>query len=212
MDKTDGRVRGAAVSSGRSAETRGRLLSAAAELIAEIGWGRVTTRAVAEKAELPHGAVSYHFQGKQDLLTLAALRTIEQMFPIDELADVTKLADLVPLVHSWMAAKDSKDPVQTGVLMEAMRESERNPALRHSIAATLRDYRRLVAELVRADQDRAVVPSGLDAPAVATLIAAAGDGLLLHSLLDPELDVVAPVETLLALLRRAESGMRRGSE
>lgn len=206
MDNTDGQIHRAAVRGGRSADTRGRLLNAAAELIAELGWGRVTTRAVAEKAELPHGAVSYHFQGKQDLLTLAALRTVERMFPVEELADVSSLADLVPLVHSWMAAEDTRDPVQTGVLMEAMRESERNPALRYRLAATLRDYRRLIAEVVRADQDRDVVSSGLTPSVLATLIAAAGDGLLLHSLLDPELDVVAPVETLVALLRADRVG------
>ncbi|URN07243.1 TetR/AcrR family transcriptional regulator [Actinomadura madurae] len=37
----------------RSSATRGRLLDAAARLIAEVGWGRVTTRAVAERAGLP---------------------------------------------------------------------------------------------------------------------------------------------------------------
>jgi hypothetical protein len=37
---------------------------------------------------------------------------------------------------------------------------------------------------------------------VATLIAAAGDGLLLHALLDPELDVAGATEALLALLRK----------
>ena len=65
MDKSNGQ-------SGRtaaSAPTREKLMAAAAELIAELGWGRVTTRAVAERAGLPHGAVSYHFRGKQELLT-----------------------------------------------------------------------------------------------------------------------------------------------
>ncbi len=44
-----------------SLHTRQRLLDAAAELIAERGWGQVTTRAIAERAGLPHGTVSYHF-------------------------------------------------------------------------------------------------------------------------------------------------------
>ena len=33
----------------------------------------MTTRAVAERAGLPHGAVSYHFRGKQELLTEATM-------------------------------------------------------------------------------------------------------------------------------------------
>ena len=58
-------------------------MTAAAELIAELGWGRVTTRAVAERAELPHGAVSYHFRGKQELLAEAALHAFQQAIPVE---------------------------------------------------------------------------------------------------------------------------------
>ncbi|HEX3814380.1 MAG TPA: helix-turn-helix domain-containing protein, partial [Mycobacteriales bacterium] len=75
MDKSSGQVSSTGGSTRRnpaSAPTRERLMAAAAELIAELGWGRVTTRAVAERAGLPHGSVSYHFRGKQDLLIESA--------------------------------------------------------------------------------------------------------------------------------------------
>lgn len=186
----------------RSGETRRRLLDAAAELISELGWGRVTTRAVAERANLPHGTVSYHFRGKQELLTEAAFDTVERMFPVGELEALETLEELLPLVRTWVGDRDSMDPVRTGVMMEAMRESERNAALRHRLAALLRDYRRVVAELVRAEQRRDAVHSGPAPAALATLIAAAGDGLLLHALLDPDLDVVEATGALLALLRK----------
>src|SRR5688572_33311185 len=61
----------------RSASTREQLMAAAAELIAELGWGRVTTRAVAERAGLPHGPVSYHFRGQQALPAEAALHAFQ---------------------------------------------------------------------------------------------------------------------------------------
>lgn len=186
----------------RSGETRQRLLRAAAELISELGWGRVTTRAVARRAGLPHGAVSYHFRGKQELLTDAALQTIEHMYPMGELEAVDTLEDLISLVGSWVGGGDSIDPVLSGVMMEAMRESERTPALRQRLATMLRDYRRVVAGLVRAEQHRDAVQSGPAPSSLATLIAAVGDGLLLHMLLDPELDVVEATGTLLTLLRK----------
>ena len=85
-----------------SEETRARLLRAAAELIAESGWGRVTTRAVAARADLPHGAVSYHFRGKQELLTEAALHVFEQAFPIEQLRALEQLPDLVALFEPWL--------------------------------------------------------------------------------------------------------------
>ncbi len=42
-------------------------------------------------------------------------------------------------------------------------------------------------------------------PAIATVLAAAGDGLLLHALLDPGLDVGAGIEALRAILRAHEA-------
>ena len=63
------------------------------------------------------------------------------------------------------------------------------------------EYRRLIVAIVRADQQRGAVFDGAPADAIATLLGAAGDGLLLHALLDPELDVAAAIEALRALLR-----------
>ena len=186
----------------RSTETRQRLLAAAAQLIAEFGWGGVRTRAVAERAGLPHGTVSYHFRGKQELLTEAAMQTVEQMFPLSELEALETIEDLMPLFTAWTADGETIDPVGRGVLMEAMRESERNPELRRRLAALLADYRRVVAGLVRAEQHGETASVGASPSALATLIAAAGDGLLLHALLDSELDTASAFGALLALLRK----------
>src|SRR5690606_20241586 len=81
--------------------TRRRLLDAAAVLIAEVGWGRVTTRAVAERAGLPHGTVSYHFPGKQALLSEAALELVERSFPLEELRAADDLADVMSQMRAW---------------------------------------------------------------------------------------------------------------
>lgn len=186
----------------RSAETRQRLLAAAAQLIAEYGWGGVRTRAVAERACLPHGTVSYHFTSKQELLTEAAMQTVERKFPVAELEALDTVEDLRPLFTAWTTDGETIDPVGRGVLMEAMRESERNPELRRRLAALMDDYRRGVAGLVRDEQHSESAPVGTSAEALATLIAAAGDGLLLHALLDSELDTTSAFEALLALLRK----------
>ncbi len=185
-----------------SLHTRQRLLDAAAELIAERGWGQVTTRAIAEHAGLPHGTVSYHFQGKHELLTEAALHTIESLFPMSEFEAIQTFEELIPLLHSWLGGQHSIGPVGIGVLTEAMRESKQNPALRHRLAMILREYRRVLAEVVRAEQRRGTVASSLTPSALATLIAAVGDGLLLHVLLDSELNVGEATAALLALLHR----------
>jgi len=53
-------------------------MDAAAELIAERGWGAVTTRMVAERAGLRPGLVHYHFDSVTDLLIDSSLRRRRQ--------------------------------------------------------------------------------------------------------------------------------------
>jgi AcrR family transcriptional regulator len=184
-----------------SDETRERLLRAAAELIAELGWGAVTTRAVATRAGLPHGAVSYHFRGKQELLTEAALHVFEQAFPIAEIGALDALEDLVALFEPWLGDPSQGDPIVSRVGIEAMLESERNPVLRERLAGMLREFRRAVTEVVRAGQRSGTVPATATPEAIATLLGAVGDGLFLHARLDPELDAAGALSALKALLR-----------
>lgn len=184
----------------RSGETRQRLLTAAAELIAELGWGRVTTRAVAQRAGLPLGAVSYHFRGKQELLSQAALATVERLFPMSELTAVESLAELLGLITTSLGERELSESVLAGVLAEALREAGRDPQLAERMTTLLAEYRRVLGELVRAEQQRDAVRADADPAAVATLVAAAGDGLLLHALLDSEIDAAGAVEALRTLL------------
>jgi AcrR family transcriptional regulator len=175
-------------------------MKAAAELIAELGWGRVTTRAVAERAGLPHGAVSYHFRGKQELLTEAAMFAFARALPADEFAALTGVADLIGLISAEVGSRDAIDPVLSRLMFEAMREAERDAALRERMGAMLVKYRELMVQMVRAEQQRGAVLTGAPAEAIATLLGAVGDGLLLHVLLDPELDVQAALDALRVML------------
>ena len=194
-------------------QTRGQLLNAATELIAERGWGRVTTRAVAERAGLPHGAVSYHFAGKQALLTEAALDLVGRSFPIEQLRAVGGLDGLVMLMRGWAAGSSPIDQMGAAVLMEAMREAGRDATVRDQLVGLLVAYRQAVAGLVRADQDRGAVRRGVEPAGLATLLAALGDGLLLHAMLDPAVDLAGAIEALGALLQRSSplgGGLGRG--
>ena len=179
-------------------------MTAAAELIAELGWGRVTTRAVAERAALPHGTVSYHFRGKQELLTEAALHAFQQAIPVEQFAALETVDDVIDLIAAEVGDPEVIDLALSSLMLEAMREAERDPALRERLGAMLGEYRRLLVEIVRADQQRGTVPDGAPPAPLATLLAAVGDGLLLHVLLDPTLDAAGAVAALRALLRVTE--------
>ena len=175
-------------------------MTAAAELIAELGWGRVTTRAVAERAGLPHGAVSYHFRGKQELLIEAAMFAFARAVPADEFAALADMEDFTGLVAAEVAGHGAIDPFLSRLMFEAMREAERDAVLRERMSAMLAQYRELMIQMVRAGQERGMIVAGVPADAIATLLGAVGDGLLLHALLDPGLDVPAALDALRALL------------
>jgi len=203
MDKPDGQDTAASRRGPGSEQTRVRLLRAAAELIAEQGWGAVRTRAVAERAGLPHGTVSYHFRGKQELLTEAALYTVTRALPLEGLVgEQGTPPDLVELIEGWLTGAETTDPVVTGVGMEAMLQAERDPVLRRRLAELMGRYREVMTDLVASSQRRRTTTVQTDPAGLAALLAAIGDGLFLHARIDPELDTEAAITALRDLLTR----------
>jgi AcrR family transcriptional regulator len=187
--------------SGRSSPaTRERLTRAAAELIAELGWGRVTTRAVAERAGVAHCAVSYLFRGKQELLIESCLAAFAEAVPFEEYAAQASVGDLVDLIDSQVDQGLKTDAVLGRLMFEAIREAERDEALRARLGAMITEYRKVLVAVVQAEQERGAIPATLSAEGIATLVTAVGDGLFLHALLDPDLDVSEALGALRALL------------
>ncbi|HET6165499.1 MAG TPA: TetR family transcriptional regulator [Marmoricola sp.] len=187
---------------GRSSQaaTREKLTRAAAELIAELGWGRVTTRAVAERAGVPHGAVSYHFNGKQDLLIESCLAAFADAVSLEEYAAQATIEDIVTLIGAEVGQGLEAHAVLGRLMFEAMREAERDEALRERLQAMIGQYREVLVAVVRAEQERGRVPATVSAEGIATLVTAVGDGLYLHALIDRDLPVDEALDALRALL------------
>lgn len=185
----------------QGAATRQALLDAAAVLIAETGWCAVTTRAIAARAAVPHGAVSYHFASKDDLLREAAISATRQALaaPLALAAQAESVAELLSGTFAWYAAGGLSDPA-VAQLLETAREAARDHALRAPIAADLHEYRKTLADLVRRDQERGALVNGVPADGVAAAIAALLDGLILHLVLDPDLDTRPAAAAVLGLL------------
>jgi AcrR family transcriptional regulator len=55
----------------RSRATRQRLLEAAIECLASVGWGGTTVAVVAERAGVSRGAAQHHFRTREELVTAA---------------------------------------------------------------------------------------------------------------------------------------------
>lgn len=200
MDKSDGQG-GRPTSAEQGAATRRAIIEAAIALIGEVGWGQVTTRAIAARAGVPHGAVGYHFTGKADLLREAALTATAQALaePIAMVRHAGSVREVMEGTFAWYSGGGLADP-SAGLLLEIAREAVRDEALREPMAEVLRDYRAALADLVRADQERGALRPDVPPEGVAATVAALLDGLLLHLLLDPGLDThdtATAVRTLL---------------
>lgn len=177
-------------------------MEAAAALIADLGWGQVTTRAIAARAGVPHGAVNYHFQGKDDLLRQAAIAgTLRALSgPLSIAQQAGSLQEVLDGVLTWFTAGAINDP-SVALLLETARQSTRDPLLREPIAGKLRDFRATLTELVQRGQEQGDVNTDPSAAGTATMVAALLDGMLLHLLLDPELDLSETADAIRTLLR-----------
>jgi AcrR family transcriptional regulator len=201
VDKPIGQ--GARPSSGeQGAATRAAILEATVALIGELGWGQVTMRKIAARAGVPHGAISYHFQGKDDLLRKAAvsgtLRALAE--PLAMARAAGGIQEMVEGTLGWFMSGGLQDP-SVALLLETARQSTRDPALREPLAAEMRKFRAALTELVQQGQESGHVNRDAPASGVATMVAALLDGLLLHLILDPELDLQDAADAVRTLLR-----------
>ncbi|SEG84114.1 DNA-binding transcriptional regulator, AcrR family [Thermomonospora echinospora] len=118
----------------RSRATRRRLLEAAIDCLASVGWAGTTVTVVAERAGVSRGAAQHHFRTREELVTAAVeygsdVRMRQMRARLDALADarpstlevVTMLGELYtsPLFRAalqlWVAAS-SDDQLKAQVL------------------------------------------------------------------------------------------------
>ncbi|SDD17143.1 TetR/AcrR family transcriptional regulator [Auraticoccus monumenti] len=184
----------------RGRRTRAAVLEAATALIAEVGWGRVSTRAVADRAGVRAGVVHYHFRSQQELLAEAATGAIAAM------------------VQEWLALLQGSDgPEQAlhrgvGALAELSPDHPMHLLFAETYLAASRDesvaerLRGVLVEL-RGGLTRWLVEQGVEpttATTLAPLLAAALDGLALHRGLDPGLPLGALPRLLGPVLAHAD--------
>lgn len=164
---------------------RQRLLHAATELIAEKGWGAVSTRVLADRAGVGSGVVHYHFDSLHAVLveaSVGALRTA-----LGELSGLLETAaDPDEALVALLRALDGHGGQE--LFTETLLAATRDDGLREAVRGVLVEFRGELAAWLAA--------RGVPTPEhTAAVLAAAVDGVLLHRALSPDLsvDVVAPV-------------------
>jgi AcrR family transcriptional regulator len=192
--------------SARKAQTRSRLLEAAARVYARRGFNGATLDEVASEAGLSKGAVYAHFGSKENLLVALmeeylAAQISEQIGLFDQ---GRALAER-PLAGSehWMEGLE-ENPDRFRLLMELWAHGQRDERLRQSLA---RGFDALRATLASFASDSAAA-DGFELPAggaeqLANITMGLGLGLALLKLTEPEALPSALFGTVLSILTQA---------
>jgi len=165
-------------------------VEATIRVVAEDGWERVTTRRIARAAGANQALINYHFGSKDGLLRAAAEAALREGFeaPLQAMLTAPRFVDgCVALVHA-LAAMDEAEPI-VRFSMEALARAPRDEALRRTMADLLAELRGVVADGIAEAQRRGEVPASVDPVGTAALLAGSFDGLGLHLLIDPSLDL-----------------------
>ncbi|WP_353816553.1 TetR/AcrR family transcriptional regulator [Agromyces sp. SYSU T00266] len=155
-------------------DRRDRIIDACLDVIAESGVAGASHRRVAERAGVPLGSMTYHFDGIDDLLNQAFARfttTISERFE-----------ERMASAHDPASALDAV----IAIIRDDVFGSSRELVLTHelyTLAARERGYRRLTAEWMA--RSRAALEQHFD-PETARILDALIEGLTLHRALDDD--------------------------
>ncbi|MDZ7918320.1 MAG: TetR/AcrR family transcriptional regulator [Rhodococcus sp. (in: high G+C Gram-positive bacteria)] len=156
----------------RSRRTQDALIQAATELVAEVGYHRATTRAIAERAGVSEGTIYRHFPDKQALFATAVLagqREVTEWMtqlpgragtaPIVDLLDetFTQLSRLREAVLPMNDAVPVARPHVTADQLESKVHEAGGPPL-------------LLAQYIAAESSLGNLPTGLDPTRTAVLL------------------------------------------
>ncbi|MHB8241077.1 MAG: TetR/AcrR family transcriptional regulator [Solirubrobacteraceae bacterium] len=195
--------------SARKAETRARLLEAAASVYARRGFNGATLEEVAAEAGFTKGAVYAHFGSKENLLlALMEEHLTQQVAQQVALFDRERITWERPLAGSarWMEQLEA-DPDPFRLFVELWIYAQRDERLRLRLADGLQTMRETFARFATTS----AMDAGLDPPAraseqFANVMLGLGLGLPMVKLIDP--DSVSPSllgAVLSVLIRSVES-------
>jgi len=181
--------------------TRERLLRAAIELIAEAGWGGVTTRSVAERAGVNQALVHYHYRSVPGLLREAAYAAMAATFE-PAMSRLAEAQDPVAGLRAVVTALLEIDPQapESLVVAEATVQAVRDAELGSQVRQMLTVFREVLAERLGAARDSGRLSPAIQPAGLATALAGLLDGLALHRMIDPSVNVGSAAEAIQALL------------
>jgi AcrR family transcriptional regulator len=173
----------------RQDDTRTRLLDATLGVLASHGAARATSRQIASAAGVNLQAITYHFGSKDELVAQALVHAVRRWVQPARAAltgvgedPVGRLFAVVMVLQGALEEAREFFPAY----VEALAAAPRNEAVRGEVVGLLHELRDGLAASIRELRDAGLLAAWVDPEAMAALVVAAGDGFVLHAMLDPQ--------------------------
>ncbi len=184
---------------------RAAILAAADRCFRTQGFHQASIKDICTEGGFSPGALYLYFPSKEALIEgliddqMSMAR--ETMRTLPDQPDL--LGTLVDLVAAWV--EQSRAEGNMSITADIFAEGLRNPRVAAVIAKDNKELNRLYLDAVSAAQRRGEIAAQLDAQAIATLLLALCDGLLMRFVVDPDFDPTRMLTLLRSVLGSAIS-------
>jgi TetR/AcrR family transcriptional regulator len=184
-------------------QTEEAFLDAAERLLVSVGYGGITTRALAEEAGANHGLVHYYFGSMENLLARVLERFTERTI---ERQRVMYSAPDVPFIEKWRTAMRylDADREYQKVWYELQALAWNRPELRERVAHVDSEWRAVLTEAFAEPREQYGIDMPLDA--LVSLVITFNEGMIFERLSGIETGQSELLEWIEGWLARREEG------
>jgi AcrR family transcriptional regulator len=182
-----------------SEDTRDKIIAAAYEVLAEQGYDKASTKAIAQHAGVAQGLINYYFTSKDDLYAEVFRKENERFgeffeklyeLPIDE-RFIDRAMEFTRLKTESQLGNNKR------LRYELFAIGLRNETVKHDIMACFDEGRRCIRRLL----DKMDLKADIGSDAVASVLLSALDGLALQKMVDPRFDLKSAFDVLGTMLK-----------
>lgn len=171
----------------RSEETCERILDAAQNCFAELGYDAASTSAICQQAGVSKGAFYHHFPSKQAAYLALMDRWLESLdvriasAELDSPSVSASLQSMVTALEPVFQGETEQAPF----FLEFWSKAARNPEIREAAIAPYYRYREFFSGLIKAGIDDGNLPN-IDPEMTANVLVSLAVGVLIQTMLDPD--------------------------
>lgn len=190
----------------RSRLSTTRLVRAAAELLVEVGYERMTLAAIGRRAGYSYGLVTQRFGSKEGLMwVLVESMIVDWSRGEGKRTTSEKWLQRIQPIIEGVRASAARDPVSLRALWSVMFEAVKpGTSLNERVRELHVNQRANTARSIEREIEAGRIPSDFAPEATAAVVVGALRGLAYQWLLDPEFDYDGALAALEAIIARLE--------